>query len=48
MATALHFTKGHGTGNDFVLYSDPEGERPLSPAKLRVCAIVTSASGLTA
>ncbi len=25
MSTALHFTKGHGTGNDFVLFSDPEG-----------------------
>ena len=34
MATALHFTKGHGTGNDFVLYSDPEGERPLSPGQI--------------
>ena len=26
----LHFTKGHGTGNDFVLYSDPDGTNPLS------------------
>jgi diaminopimelate epimerase len=23
MARALNFTKGHGTGNDFVLYADP-------------------------
>lgn len=23
--TSLHFTKGHGTGNDFVLWSDPDG-----------------------
>ena len=29
MAT-LHFTKGHGTGNDFVLFADPEGEVELS------------------
>jgi diaminopimelate epimerase len=26
----LAFTKGHGTGNDFVLYADPAGERPLT------------------
>ena len=25
MSTALHFTKGHGTGNDFVLFADPDG-----------------------
>lgn len=29
MAT-LHFTKGHGTGNDFVLYADPDGELDLT------------------
>ena len=29
MAT-LHFTKGHGTGNDFVLFADPEGTLNLS------------------
>lgn len=34
MAFSLHFTKGHGTGNDFVLYSDPEGERPLTPSQI--------------
>jgi diaminopimelate epimerase len=28
--TSLHFTKGHGTGNDFVLWSDPDGEGSLS------------------
>jgi diaminopimelate epimerase len=28
----LAFTKGHGTGNDFVLYLDETGERELSPA----------------
>jgi diaminopimelate epimerase len=26
----LAFTKGHGTGNDFVLYADPSGDRPLT------------------
>lgn len=34
MATLLHFTKGHGTGNDFVLYVDPEGELTLSPTQV--------------
>jgi diaminopimelate epimerase len=34
MAVSLHFTKGHGTGNDFVLYSDPEGELPLTPSQI--------------
>jgi diaminopimelate epimerase len=29
VSTALHFTKGHGTGNDFVLFADPEGEIEL-------------------
>lgn len=33
MAT-LHFTKGHGTGNDFVLFADPEGETDLSAAQV--------------
>lgn len=32
--STLHFTKGHGTGNDFVLYSDPDGERELTPAQI--------------
>ena len=32
--TTLHFTKGHGTGNDFVLFSDPEGDVDLSPAQV--------------
>jgi diaminopimelate epimerase len=27
----LSFTKGQGTGNDFVVYADPEGERDLTP-----------------
>ena len=33
MAT-IHFTKGQGTGNDFVLYSDPDGRRPLTPSQI--------------
>lgn len=37
MAT-LHFTKGQGTGNDFVLYSDPDGRLPLTAAQIaEVC-----------
>ena len=34
MAIALHFTKGHGTGNDFVLFSDPEGEIVLTAKQI--------------
>jgi len=33
MAT-LEFTKGHGTGNDFVLFADPDGEVDLSAAQI--------------
>jgi diaminopimelate epimerase len=33
MAT-LHFTKGHGTGNDFVLFADPEGSINLTAAQI--------------
>lgn len=33
MAT-LTFTKGHGTGNDFVLYTDADGQNPLTPAQI--------------
>jgi diaminopimelate epimerase len=29
--TTLRFAKGHGTGNDFVLLSDPDGELALTP-----------------
>lgn len=32
--TTLAFTKGHGAGNDFVLFSDPEGETTLSPEQI--------------
>lgn len=31
----LQFTKGHGTGNDFVLYTDPAGDNPLTPAQVK-------------
>jgi diaminopimelate epimerase len=36
--TTLHFTKGHGTGNDFVLFSDPDGAIDLSPAQVAAIA----------
>lgn len=35
MGIDLHFTKGHGTGNDFVLVSDPDGLLDLSPEQIR-------------
>lgn len=31
----LHFTKGHGTGNDFVLFADPDGDVTLSAEQVR-------------
>ncbi|HAM26861.1 MAG TPA: diaminopimelate epimerase [Microbacteriaceae bacterium] len=34
----LHFTKGHGTGNDFVLFADPDGLIDLSPQQLAAIA----------
>jgi len=34
----LDFTKGHGTGNDFVFFADPDGEIDLSPAQLAAIA----------
>ncbi|WP_349904535.1 diaminopimelate epimerase [Parafrigoribacterium humi] len=34
--TELQFTKGHGTGNDFVLFADPDGELELTPEQLRL------------
>ena len=37
MPADLHFTKGQGTGNDFVLFTDPDGEVELSP--LQIAAI---------
>ena len=32
--STLAFTKGHGTGNDFVLFADPDGERTLDAQAL--------------
>ncbi|RWZ55411.1 diaminopimelate epimerase [Labedella populi] len=34
MPTTIEFTKGHGTGNDFVLYADPNGDATLTPAQI--------------
>lgn len=34
MALTLPFTKGHGTGNDFVLYADPDGKAPLTAEQI--------------
>jgi diaminopimelate epimerase len=34
MAFDLRFTKGQGTGNDFVLFADPEGDTELTPAQI--------------
>lgn len=36
--TTLRFTKGHGTGNDFVLIADPEGELDLDARQLAAIA----------
>ncbi len=38
MAIAIDFTKGHGTGNDFVLYSDPDGRATLDASQLAAVA----------
>ena len=35
MGIDLNFTKGHGTGNDFVLFSDPDGQIELSPGQIQ-------------
>ena len=32
--TTLRFTKGHGTGNDFVLWSDPDGKNDLEQLQI--------------
>ncbi len=38
MTNQLQFTKGHGTGNDFVLVFDAEGELKLSPELIaKIC-----------
>jgi diaminopimelate epimerase len=31
----LHFTKGHGTGNDFILFADPDGAIDLDEEQVR-------------
>lgn len=33
--TTLFFTKGHGTGNDFVLFTDADGQIELTPEQIR-------------
>jgi diaminopimelate epimerase len=38
VSITLHFTKGHGTGNDFVLFSDPDGQIDLTPAQIAAIA----------
>ena len=38
MSNLLSFTKGHGTGNDFVLFLDSEGEISLTPEQIaQIC-----------
>jgi diaminopimelate epimerase len=34
VSTKIHFTKGQGTGNDFVLFADPDGEITLTPDQI--------------
>jgi len=34
--SGLAFSKGHGTGNDFVLLADPDGENPINSAAVAV------------
>ncbi|OIH97329.1 diaminopimelate epimerase [Curtobacterium sp. MCBA15_001] len=36
--TELHFTKGQGTGNDFVLFADPDAAVDLTPERIRAIA----------
>jgi len=38
VATAIDFTKGHGTGNDFVLFADPDGRVTLEAHDLAALA----------
>jgi len=38
VSTVVEFTKGHGTGNDFVLFSDPDGRIELSTQALAALA----------
>jgi diaminopimelate epimerase len=36
--TTLHFTKGHGTGNDFVVFADPDGLIDLTAVQMAAIA----------
>jgi diaminopimelate epimerase len=36
--TTLHFSKGHGTGNDFVVFADPDGSNDLTPGQVAAIA----------
>lgn len=36
MSTQIAFTKGHGTGNDFVIVADPEGELALTDDQVAI------------
>lgn len=36
--TELHFTKGQGTGNDFVLFADPDATVDMTPDRIRAIA----------
>ncbi|WP_123506490.1 diaminopimelate epimerase [Frondihabitans sp. PhB188] len=38
MPTVVRFTKGQGTGNDFVLFADPDGTFDLTPDRIRALA----------
>jgi diaminopimelate epimerase len=38
VSARIRFTKGHGTGNDFVLFADPEGVHGLTSAQLAAIA----------
>jgi diaminopimelate epimerase len=38
VTTTVRFTKGQGTGNDFVLFSDPDGSFDLTPDRIRALA----------
>ncbi len=38
MSIDIAFTKGHGTGNDFVLFSDPDGDLELDAARIAALA----------
>ncbi len=38
MTTTVRFTKGQGTGNDFVLFADPDGSFDLTPERIRALA----------